>query len=388
MRRAAVLLVLTLCALANRAGGLDEHRQRRAELKKKFPGAVIALAGANEPEKGAIRLGFLQEPNFYYLTGWKEPGAKAKLTPERDILYLPEITKDRLRYTGPKAQAGDAGIEERSGFDEVSPLAKFEEVENPEGLTKAVERMRMVKSAGEVAAIQRAVDASVEAHLAAWRRIKPGLREHQVAATMRYRYLDAGCERDAYEPIVAAGANAVTLHYHGKSGELKRGELVLMDVGAECGSYVADITRTVPVSGRFTARQRELYEAVYGAQRAAIAAAKPGVTFAELNRIAREYLRTHGKSKSGKTLDEYLTHFLGHAVGLEVHDPTDREAPLEEGNVLTIEPGVYIPEEGIGIRIEDMIVVTRTGARVMTAALPSEAGAVERFLAARNTPRR
>jgi len=383
MRRFAALLALTTIALAS------EHEARRSSLKKLFPGESIVLEGATEPEKGSIRLGFLQDPNFYYLTGWTEPGAKILLTPERDILFLPETSPDRLRYTGAKSQPGDPSLARSTGFDKILPLAKFEQTLKSttvaaERVAESIQKLRMAKSPDEVAAIQRAADVSIQAHLAAWRRAAPGLREYQIAATMRHAYLDAGCERDAYEPIVAAGLNAVTLHYLKKSATLQAGQLLLMDVGAECASHTADITRTIPLSGKFTPRQRELYDIVLGAQNAAIAAAKPGVPFERLNEIAREYLRKHGKSKSGKPLDEYMTHFLGHGVGLEVHDPTDRKAPLVEGNVITIEPGVYIPEEKTGIRIEDMIVITRDGARNMTAALPREAEAIENFLAQRN----
>lgn len=382
MRRFAALLALTTVALAS------EHETRRASLKKLLPGQSIVLDGATEPDKGSIRLGFLQDPNFFYLTGWSEPGAKILLTPERDILFLPETSADRLRYTGAKAQPTDPGVAQSAGFDKVLPIEKFEQTlkSTPaaaESVTKAIHQLRMVKSAAEAEAIQRAADISIQAHVAAWKRTAPGLREYQIAATMRHAYLEAGCERDAYEPIVAAGPNAVTLHYLKKSATLQPGQLVLMDVGAECASYAADITRTIPINGKFNTRQRELYDIVRGAQKAAIAAAKPGVTFEHLNETARAWLRKHGKSKSGRPLDEYMTHFLGHGVGLEVHDPTDRKSPLAEGNVITIEPGVYIPEEGIGIRIEDMILITRDGARNMTSALPREADAIESFLASR-----
>lgn len=152
--------------------------------------------------------------------------------------------------------------------------------------------------------------------------------------------------------------------------------------------YAADITRTIPVSGKFSKRQRELYEILLGAQRAAIAAVKPGMLLARegeksLFKIAVEYLNANGKSLRGEPLGKYMTHGIGHHVGLEVHDPGLPQMPLEAGNVITIEPGIYIPEEGIGIRIEDMLLVTADGSRVLTEALPKEPDAIEKILHAR-----
>jgi Xaa-Pro aminopeptidase len=164
--------------------------------------------------------------------------------------------------------------------------------------------------------------------------------------------------------------------------------LLLMDVGSECSMYATDITRTVPVNGKFTARQRALYEVVLGAWKAALAAVKPGVMFGSsrnvigLQKIAYDYINTHGKDLKGEPLGKYFIHGLGHHVGLEVHDAFDPATPLAAGMVITLEPGIYIPEENIGIRIEDMILVTETGARVLSDALPREAADIEKFMAA------
>lgn len=393
MFRPAVGLLLPLSfASVIFAGESGDFRARREALRKQNPDALIVLTGATEEEKGNIRSGFVQEPNFYYLSGWMEPGAALVIGPKLDVLLLPEANPTRERYTGKKGSATDPGIAERTGFDRVAPIAELKAIQEEQeragvreltGAKEKIQQLRMVKSAGELARIQHAADVSVEAHKAAWRRIAPGLREYQVAATMSNVYFEAGCERNAYPPIVASGPKSIILHYNENKRRMDGGELLLMDVAGECSMYAADITRTVPVNGKFTARQREIYNAVLAAADAAIAAAKPGVTFAKLNDIARERLRQAGTAKGGKTLDNYLTHFLGHGVGLEVHDPTDRQSPLEAGMVITVEPGVYIPEEGIGVRIEDMIVITQDGARNMTAALPREAAAIEKAMAAR-----
>jgi Xaa-Pro aminopeptidase len=162
-----------------------------------------------------------------------------------------------------------------------------------------------------------------------------------------------------------------------------------MDTAAECSDYASDVTRTIPVSGKFSPRQRELYDVVLGAQKAAIAAVKPGVRLGGppgdeepqgLKRIALDYINSHGKDGHGQPLGKYFTHGLGHQVGLDVHDASVA-GPLEAGMVITVEPGIYIPEEGIGIRIEDVVLVTDKGSRVLSAALPREPDEIEKALA-------
>ena len=238
----------------------------------------------------------------------------------------------------------------------------------------------MDKSPAELALLQYSIDVTLDAHRAAWKRAAPGEYEYQVAATMTDVYFDAGCQRSAYAPIVGSGPNSTTLHYSRNSRRMDGGELLLMDVGAECDGYAADITRTIPVGARFTARQREIYEIVLGAQNAVIAAIKPGLPFGDLSKIAREYINTHGKDLHGETLGKYFTHGVSHHVGLDVHDATDFGQPLAEGNVITVEPGIYIPEENIGIRIEDMVEVTKDGAKLMSGALPRDPAEIEKAL--------
>jgi Xaa-Pro aminopeptidase len=199
---------------------------------------------------------------------------------------------------------------------------------------------------------------------------------------MTNAYFDLGCERSAYAPIVGSGPNSIVLHYSANRRRMDSGEVVVMDVGAECSGYASDVTRTVPVSGKFTARQREIYEIVLGAQKAAIAAVKPGAKIRgqgkSLYQIAYDYINTHGKDLHGEPLGKYFVHGLSHHVGLEVHDESDINAPLKAGMVITIEPGIYIAEENIGVRIEDMVLVTENGAKVLSAALPREAPEIEK----------
>jgi Xaa-Pro aminopeptidase len=391
----------------------EEYRARRIELAKKLDDGVLVLFGHTEKGEENIRTGFFQESNFYYLTGWREPGAILLVAPPQDdkpyaVLFLPRRHPDQEKWTGRKAGPDDANIDQLTGFDTVLPVESFESelrkqldrysriytvgersttelkalapMRDVSDASQLIARLRMHKSPEELSLIQRSIDATLEAHRAAWKRAAPGDYEYQVAAAMTAVYFDHGCERNAYAPIVGSGPNSTILHYSRNSRRMDRGELLLMDVGAECAGYAADITRTIPVGAPFSKRQREIYEIVLGAQNAVIAAIKPGVPFGDLGKIAREYINTHGKDLHGEPLGKYFTHGIGHHVGLDVHDATDSSQPLAEGNVITVEPGIYIPEENIGIRIEDMVLVTKDGAKLMSGALARDPGEIEKAL--------
>jgi Xaa-Pro aminopeptidase len=202
-------------------------------------------------------------------------------------------------------------------------------------------------------------------------------------------YFEAGCERHAYAPIVGSGGNGAVLHYSKNSRRIDAGELLLMDVGPECSMYATDITRTVPVNGKFSPRQKELYEIVLGAQKTALAALKPGVMLGDrrnsvgIQKLVCEYIDSHGKDRNGASLGKYFTHGVGHHVGLDVHDAYDPAAPLEAGMVITLEPGIYIPDENIGIRVEDVVLITEHGAKVLSEKLPRDASEIEKAMAAR-----
>jgi Xaa-Pro aminopeptidase len=395
------------------APGPDEYRARRAELSQKLHNGVLVLFGHTEKGEENIRTGFFQESNFYYLTGWQEPGAILLVTPPQDdkpyaVLFLPRRQPDMEKWTGPKAGPDDSNIGQLTGFDSVLFTESFEselrkQLDRYSGIytlgeqsttqlkalapmrdissaAPMIARLRMHKSPEELALIQKSIDITLAAHRAAWKRAAPGLYEYQIAATMTAVYFDDGCERHAYAPIVGSGPNSTILHYSRNSRRMDRGEMLLMDVGAECAGYAADITRTIPVGAPFTKRQREIYEIVLGAQNAVISAIKPGLPFADLSKIAREYINTHGKDLHGEPLGKYFTHGVSHHVGLDVHDATDFSLPLGEGNVITVEPGIYIPEENIGIRIEDMVLVTKDGAKLMSGALPRDPAEIEKAL--------
>lgn len=407
-------LVLVWAGMLQANIPLEEYKARREALRKMLPDSIILASGASESEKGSLRDGFFQESNFLYLTGWREPNAWLLLAPGREILFLPRRSEVRERYTGRKLDFADANASQVTGFEEVADAANIDTVLRElaarsqhvyafpktasfekmvavlgegrmvQDLAKPVARLRMVKSAREIELIRASTEATVAGHLEAWRKMGPGLHEYQVAAAMAQVYFDRGCERNAYSPIVASGPNSIVLHYAKNRRRMDSGELLLMDVGAECSDYASDITRTVPVSGKFTPRQREIYNVVLGAQKAAIAAAKPGMKLLgqgadSLNGIALAWVNAHGKDRHGEPLGKYYLHSLGHHVGLDVHDATDSEYNvLEPGMVVTIEPGIYIAEENIGIRIEDMILITATGAEVLSRGLPREASEIEK----------
>ena len=256
---------------------------------------------------------------------------------------------------------------------------------NVRDITGAISAMRQVKSPGELALMQKAIDASIDAHLDAMKRMKPGLYEYQVAARMKEIHEFEGCSREAYAPIVGAGFDSTVLHYSALDRQIKDGDIVVMDVGGEYGGYAADITRTFPANGKYTARQREIYEIVLGAQNAAMAALKPGAAIhggaIDLNQISRDYINTHGKDLHGESLGKYYIHGLSHHLGLDVHDPGSVTRPLVAGMVITIEPGIYIPEENLGVRIEDDVLVTKDGYELLTKRLPRDPVEIEKVMA-------
>jgi Xaa-Pro aminopeptidase len=415
----AALVLCSVSASAVENIQPSEYRQRRAKVREQLAKekGLLVLYGSTEDERGDLRSRYFQEANFYYLTGWTEPGARLLLTATDEFLFLPARNEIKERYTGRKLAPSDKNAVDATGLANVLNTNKFEltlfnKLETAEKIfailnlnkqsplrrltgTRPIESaaplifpLRQIKSPAELVLLQHAADVSAAAHKAAWLRAASGLFEYQVSATMTNVYFEAGCERSSYPPIVGSGPNSVILHYNKNDRRMDSGEVLLMDVAGECSMYASDITRTIPVNGKFSARQREIYDIVLGAQRAAIAAIKPGMRLAKevensLHKIAFDYINTHGKNLEGEPLGKYFTHGLGHHVGLDVHDPGPPIQPLVAGNVITIEPGIYIPEEGIGVRIEDVLLVTATGSKLLTASLPSDPDAIEQILNAR-----
>ncbi len=408
MRR-FLALVLVLSPLAAAKMPLDEFRARRANLRKSLDGVVVLMAHT-EGRDEVFRLA--PDYNFYYLTGWTQPAARLLITPTQEVLFLPHHNPRVENFQGKRASAEDPDVRAVTGFYDVLPIEKFESeldkalssyekfyvpfnqpftsklrdcfpLRDIQDAAPLVAKLRVKKSPAELAAIQRATDISLQAQRAAWKRMAAGMFEYQIAASLWNTYIENGCDI-AYSPIVGSGPNSTVLHYASNQRRMDRGEVVVIDAAAECDSYASDITRTVPVSGKFTPREREIYEIVLGAQKAAIAAMKPGARMSgpgdTLTKIARDYMNAHGKDLHGEPLGKYFVHGLGHPVGLQVHD-ANVEGPLEAGMVVTVEPGIYIPEENIGVRIEDVVLVTDNGAKILSAALPREPDEIEKAVA-------
>jgi Xaa-Pro aminopeptidase len=445
LRRFAAILILFSMAAASHAQQRRErepnsvYAARRAKLAAQVDGPVI-LWGLTGREEFSMSYVFAQEDNFYYLTGHNEEGAALVILPAlkngaasyawdgpREILYLPPKDPKKEKWNGVRLSPSDAGIETLTGFSKVQPfeemrvtverLAKVypnfhtvlpyeqelggypHEKEVVEWLKlaapqaylqdvrKTIGAMRGIKSAGEIAFLQRAIDLSLEAHLEAMKMMRPGLYEYQIGAKMVEVHAMGGSEAEGYAPIVGAGPNSTALHYDKLSRKIQDGDIVVMDVGAQYSGYSADITRTIPANGKFTPRQREIYEIVLGAQNAALAALKPGMEFCKEGnksayRAAYDYINSHGKDLHGKPLGQYFIHGLGHNIGLNVHDPGEYCKPFEPGMVVTVEPGIYIPEENLGVRIEDDFLITESGYKFLSEKLPRNADEIEKIMAA------
>jgi Xaa-Pro aminopeptidase len=413
----------------------SEYAARRGRLRAQVDGPVV-IFGYTGKENASEAYVFNQESNFYYLTGHNEEGAALLLIPDgaeakgwngpKEIFYLPTRNLATERWNGPRIGPDDPGVQEKVGFSEVRNFSKltldllqlaknyptlytllphsgdagYPHLQNWENwLNKTVASvklvqiesqigaLRQIKSAGEIAFLTRAIEFSVDAHLDAMRNMHPGMMEYQVAARMVKIHQDGGCETEAYSPIVGAGFNSTVLHYDKIGAKIEDGDIVVLDVGGQYSGYTADITRTLPANGKYTARQREIYDIVYGAQQAALDALKPGAHLTRttdgknLYTIAYDYMNTHGKDLHGQPLGRYFIHGLGHHLGLDVHDAGDPGAVLVPGMVVTIEPGIYIPEEKIGVRIEDDVLITPTGYILLTQRLPRSADEVEKVMA-------
>jgi Xaa-Pro aminopeptidase len=439
MRKPLIVLLCLLCACA--AGhALDrqpnaQYRARREALAKKA-GEIILLFAPLDPQ--SLLYPFRQDDNFYYLSGLTEPGPALLIAPAREarenssarsyteILFLPPHNLRMEKFTGVKLGADNPDSPKITGFDRVQDMSTLADelrkltgsmrgtiytdvasdgdssagtgpldflrrmnvVFSVQDVKPMVAALRMVKDAGETSLLQKAVDASVAAHIAAMKAVKPNVREYEISALMQYEWTRRGCERSAYPPIVGSGHNSTVLHYSDDNKTMKAGDVVVIDAAAEYSMYAADITRTFPVSGRFSARQREIYDIVLAAQQAAIAAFQSGKSLlagdsdASLTKVAKDYIRAHGKDLHGQPLDQYFIHGVGHYIGLAVHDAGDYNIPLGPGMAFTLEPGIYIPEENLGVRIEDDFLVGPDGKLVnLSAALPGNADDVEKMMA-------
>jgi Xaa-Pro aminopeptidase len=413
------------------------YAERRAKLAAGIDGPIIVL-GYTGKEEDAQTYVFAQEENFYYLSGHNEGDAALVILPPanskgkkddwegpREILFLPPKDPQHEKWHGHAMSPSDPGIEPRTGFGLVKPMPELRatverlakvyptfytilayphelggyphEKETVDWLKQAapevtlkdirssIAELRTVKSPTELKLLRRAIDLSVDAQLAAMKMMRPGLWEYQIAAKMVEVHAMGGSEAEAYAPIVGAGPNSTSLHYNTLSRKIEDGDMVVLDVGAQYSGYAADLTRTIPANGKFTLRQREIYDIVLGAQEAALRALKPGMEMCKGNKsvykIAYDYINSHGQDKHGKPLGQYFIHGLGHNIGLNVHDVGNVCKAFLPGMVVTIEPGIYLPEENLGVRIEDDVLITESGYELLSERLPRSADGIEKIMA-------
>jgi Xaa-Pro aminopeptidase len=418
-------MISTLLAAAALAGGFQhptpsppadlaaaDYRERRERLMKALDGC-IAVIGA-QGEASGITEDYRQDADFYWLTGINEPGAFLVFAPKAPFnkvtLFLKPRDPEAERWTGPREPISPE-LKERYGVDRVrrgspdttlegagenhdcvsiiAPPSMAKEDRNDAELAARVAQrfglrlvhqrsllagLREVHSAAEIERMERAIAITRAGHEAIAKGSVAGVSERDLQTQMEYAFFSNGATGLSYSSIVGSGPNGAVLHWDQNSRLLKDGDLVVVDAAAEYGRYAADVTRTYPVSGRFGAEQAKVYRAVYQAQEDILAAIRPGVSMAELQHVAEESLRRAGYLKD-------FIHGFGHFVGLDVHDAGLYEKPLPVGAIFTVEPGVYLPERGFGVRIEDEVIVTPTGYRLLTAAFPRKLEDVETWVA-------
>jgi Xaa-Pro aminopeptidase len=430
---------------------IEFARRRKALMRRMKKSSVAILASAGHRVRNRdVEYPFRQDSDFFYLTGFDEPEAVVVLAPGRKqgeyLVFCREYDANLAVWVG--RNAGLEGAREHYRADEAFPIAELakqlpgllenrERIYFPIGsdadfdrvvmqavsdvrrrsrtgvraphefvtLGHLLHEMRLFKSDEELRAMRRAADVSAEAHRQAMRACRPGKYEYEIEAELRHTFLAHGLRAEAYPSIVAGGINACVLHYTDNDQRLNDGDLLLIDAGAECGHYAADITRTFPVNGRFSEPQRQLYELVLDAQLTAIEAVRPGKSWQAPHEAAVKVL-TKGLVKLGllqgkvnrlikdEAYKTFFMHRTGHWLGMDVHDVGEYRKgedwrPLEPGMVLTVEPGLYVAADNgdvdpkwrsIGIRIEDDVVVTEQGCEILTADAPKAVRDIEAWM--------
>jgi intermediate cleaving peptidase 55 len=420
----------------------QEYADRRTKLAAALPERGIAIVAASDTvfRSGSVFYKFHQDPDFLYLTGFNEPEALAIISKDATgtdhtfHLYVREKDPKAEVWEGARSgvqaakdvfnadEAGDIGNMKTVLPDIVGEASHvYSDVTQPDTNQSALHRflygsskkktefaemigsrrshrlrplmndLRAFKSPAELQVMRKAGKASGRAHTDAMRRVWTD--ERQLDAYIRYRFLSHGCESSAFEPVVAGGKNALGIHYVRNDEKLRNEDLVLVDGGGKHGGYIADITRTWPVSGKFSPAQRDLYQAVLNVQRTIISLcrATASVNLDKLHNIAEQQLTDQlnqiGFNISGKDIETLFPHHLGHYIGLDVHDTVSysRKVLLQEGHCITIEPGVYVPDDerwpkhfrNMGVRIEDSIAVQEDSALILTAEAVKEVVDIE-----------
>jgi Xaa-Pro aminopeptidase len=411
----------------------QEMNRRRGVLMDRVAEGLIVLFGDAMPTPGGH---FRQDNDFYYFTGIEDTGAIVILAPKtkESFLFLPKQTPREIMIEGENL-LGDEKAKQKTGFAEIYPVSYFDEfiarnarkygltfhmrlsprdsVDNArwenmifvgrknrthyndqisidnyrikklkerypvmafKDVTPWIDEMRVIKSAEEIEILRRNGKISAEGVRQAILATKPGVFEYQIEAAAMHVILKNGAKGVAYPPIVGSGPNSCIWHYDENARETEEGDLVLMDFGADLDYQCMDITRTWPVSGRFTPEQKEVYQIVLAVQKACIEAYRPGVSSEDVQKHVADVMKQNGLDPRG------LKGGIGHYVGMCVHDVGPRGVRLKEGMVFAIEPALYYPEKNFGIRIEDTVLITKDGCEVLTKNVPKELEEIEKLM--------
>ncbi|NIR52219.1 M24 family metallopeptidase [candidate division KSB1 bacterium] len=407
--------------------------RRAAVLEQMADSSVAVFQAANvKTRSNDVEFEYRQDSNFYYLTGISDPNTILVLVKEGvkldngqtlEILFFQKRHPRMSGWLGKQVIPETA--EKRFGFKHVRSSDAFRDMVRvfldgkkvlyynfePDFLyepvsderfflgrqvkknlkkkypglkvkspAKILTALRQIKSPAETELMQKAVDITCQAHMEVMRSARPGLYEYQLEAIIEYVFKYHGAEHPAFPSIVGSGPNTSILHHWKNRRKTKNGELVVLDIGAEYSGYSADVSRTIPINGEFSEKQREIYEIVLQAQKAAIAAVKPGVPFRDVHKVAKKVIDDAGYAK-------YFTHGTSHYLGLDTHDVGDYGL-LKAGMVITVEPGIYIAEGAevdksywnIGIRIEDDVLVTENGHEILSKSAPKEIQEIEKLM--------
>ncbi len=416
------------------AGGQDippaEYAARRAAVLQQMPDSSVAVfrAPAIKTRSNDVEYEYRQSSNLLYLTGLNESQVALILVKYSDeaneaVLFIPKANPARgvwgdqpLSAEAVKAALDLKSVEYFDAFEDklkdmlpgkkvlfysfdpdfiYEPLGEHKvfisrevkkalrrkypglRVKSP---SKMLAKLRQVKSPAELKLMQRAIDITAKAQMEAMRAARPGLFEYQIEALIEFVFKREGAEYPAFPSIIGSGPNSTVLHHWRNRRKVRDGDLIVMDVGAEYHGYSADITRTIPANGKFSEKQREIYQIVLRAQKAAIDAVAPGVPFRKIHQVARKIIEDAGYGK-------YFTHGTSHFLGLDTHDVGER-GTLQPGMVLTVEPGIYIRAGSevdkaywnIGVRIEDDVLVTEDGHKVLSGRVPREIEEIEALM--------
>ena len=407
------------------------ENNRKKLIEEVEDNSIIVLFAGNAPKKsGDENYPFTPNRNFYYFTGIDEEGPILIISKIKGIiserLFIKEIDEERERWVGKSIRSNEAkeisGVKyidylgsfydylnrvfseteeinlyldmERDSFQELQGISEnfSEEVKKRypfvriKNIFPKIIPLRMVKSKEEIEEMKKAIEITIKGVESLMKNAKVGMKEYQLEAYYEFVCRSSGIKDYAFKTIAASGKNATILHYVDNNSEIKDGDLILFDLGAQHNYYNADITRTFPVNGVFSERQKEVYNAVLRVNERVIKTIKPGLEYKELNKMATEWIAEEciklGLIKNKEEVSKYYWHSIGHSLGLDTHDISnkDRNTIFKEGMVWTVEPGIYIEEESIGIRIEDDVLITSNGVEVLTKDMIKTVEDIEEFM--------